>query len=89
MPDQQLVNTEQLLFKHLSEGVLHLDAQKKIITINPEAEKITRWSAQNIRRRNAHDVLCANEGRYAHSKAQCPLTKLVENEDLDADELTW
>ncbi len=89
MPDQQLVNTEQLLFKHLSEGVLHLDAQKKIITINPEAEKITRWSAQNIRGRNAHDVLCANEGRYAHSKAQCPLTKLVENEDLNADELTW
>ncbi len=37
MPENLQPLIERLLFQHLTEGVLHLDAQKNILAINPYA----------------------------------------------------
>ncbi len=89
MPDISHPDTERLLFQHLTEGVLHLDAQKNILAINPCAENILKWQDADIQGRNSHDVLCANEGRYYHSKEHCPMLYLADEGEQDAHEMTW
>ncbi len=89
MSDIQHPDTEKLLFQHLTEGVLHLDAQSNILAINPRAENILKWQDKDIQGRNSHEVLCANEGRYYHRKEYCPMQHLVNAGEQGAQELTW
>ncbi len=89
MSEASIHDTAQLLFKHLTEGVLHLDADKRIIAINPAAEKILKGTEQDFKGRNSHELLCANEGRYHHTESQCPLSFWDDDEQQTAHELTW
>ena len=89
MSDNQHSDTAIALFQHLTEGVIHVDAHRKILAINPRAENILKWQDADIQRRNCHDVLCANEGRYYHSKEYCPMLHLTAEEEQDTHELTW
>ena len=68
---------------------MHLDAQKNILAINPRAEHILKWQDADIQGHNSHDVLCANEGRYYHTKEHCPILHLADKGEQDAHELTW
>ncbi|MCU7834756.1 MAG: response regulator [gamma proteobacterium symbiont of Taylorina sp.] len=61
------------LYQKLSDGVIHIDTQRKIIALNPAAEKILKWQQADILGRNAHTTLCALEGRYQHTAENCPL----------------
>ena len=78
------------LYQHLSEGVIHIDAQRHIIAINPAAEKMLKWSQSDIIGRSSHETLCAIEGRYAHNEQHCPLGDCIEEQaDQAAEEFVW
>lgn len=83
------------LYQHLSDGVMHIDAQNHIIAINPAAEKMLKWSQADIIGRNAHETICAVDGRYQHNSENCFLNhNSAHNEQQSADpekisELVW
>ena len=74
------------LYQHLSDGVMHVDAQNKIVAINPAAEKILKWSQADIIGRNAHETICAVDGRYRHNSENCCFSYRVVNSLEDNDE---
>ena len=69
------------LYQHLSDGVIHISAQNKIIAINPAAEKIFKWSQTDILGRNAHETICALDGRYRHSSENCCFNLIFESNE--------
>ncbi|MCU7938015.1 MAG: response regulator [gamma proteobacterium symbiont of Bathyaustriella thionipta] len=60
------------LYQYIPDGVIHINAQKIIIAVNPAAEKILKWKQSDIAGRNVHDTLCAVDGRYRHENESCP-----------------
>ncbi len=72
------------LYQHLSDGVMHIDGQNHIIAINPAAEKILKWTQADIIGRNAHETICALDGRYRHSSEHCRLNHRFEQNDESA-----
>lgn len=68
-------NSAAKLYQSISDGIIHIDAQHQIIDLNPAAEKILQWQKADIIGQNAHQTLCALEGRYSHDVEHC----LLEN----------
>lgn len=66
------------LYQHLSDGVMHIDADRNIIAINPAAEKILKWAQTDILGCNIHETICATEGRYRHEKENCCINYQLE-----------
>ncbi len=69
------------LYQHISDGVIHIDAQNHIIAINPAAEKMLKWSQADIIGRKAHETICAVDGRYKHSDESCCLHHNFEGDN--------
>lgn len=75
------------LYQHIPDGVLHLDADKIILSINPAAEQILHWQQSELIGRNAHEMLCVGDGRYHHDNESCPLSfSRQHNEQYDLNE---
>jgi len=84
------------LYQYLSDGVVHIDAQDNIIALNPAAEKMLKWSHDEITGKNIHKAFCALEGRYSHDNDHCPLLSWLANKDSGfepesqaTEELVW
>ncbi len=76
------ISTAISLYQHLSDGVMHLNAQNNIIAINPAAEKILKWKQTDIIGHNVHDIICAIEGRYRHDYDNCCFNlRLTQNKN--------
>lgn len=92
MANHLISNTSAIrLYQHLSDGVIHIDAQNHIIAINPAAEKMLKWSQADIIGRNAHETICAIDGRYQHNNENCFLNHIVvhnEEQALVSDKIT-
>ncbi|MCW8930474.1 MAG: ATP-binding protein [Gammaproteobacteria bacterium] len=96
MSNQSITNSTALsLYNHLSDGVIHIDGQNHIVALNPAAEKILKWSQADIIGRNAHETLCAIEGRYRHNSENCCFNhRFKSDEDIaekqkNITELVW
>ncbi len=88
----QSKQTALKLYQHLSDGVIHIDAQHKIIALNPAAERILKWTQVDILGRNAHTTLCSIEGQYQHEAKDCPLEnnlKQDEEQIQKTEEYIW
>ncbi len=69
------------LYQHTPDGVIHIDAQNKILSINPAAEKILKWQQSDITGHSAHEILCAADGRYQHENESCPFEYWLRHEE--------
>ena len=87
--------TAEKLYKNLTDGVIHIDSNHTILSINAAAEKMLKWEQADIEGKNVHDVLCALEGRYHHDVSSCPLLQWLNNrtqlidEEEHSEEFVW
>ncbi len=79
------------LYQHLSDGVMHLDAENKIIAINPAAENILKWTQADILGHKVHEIICAVDGRYQHEPDNCCFNHRLaqsKNQELSPESTT-
>ncbi|WP_198263116.1 ATP-binding protein [sulfur-oxidizing endosymbiont of Gigantopelta aegis] len=69
------------LYQHLADGVLHIAKDNTIIALNPAAEKMLQWQQHELVGRKAHDIICALDGRYRHTRENCCLSNPQSNVD--------
>ena len=81
------------LYQHIPDGVIHIDAQHNIFAVNPAAEKILKWQKNDLIGHNAHNILCAIDGRHQHDIKSCPFNGLINNEQIlnqeSSNEFIW
>lgn len=88
--NQSISNTTAVsLYQHLADGVIHIDGQNQIIAINPAAEKILKWSQTDIIGRDAHETICAVDGRYRHKREKCCLSNRFDSNQDKTTEFVW
>lgn len=76
-----IYNTSEKLYQNLSDGVVHIDSQYRILAINSAAEKMLKREQTELFNQNVHNVLCAQDGRYLHDEESCPLMSWIENQE--------
>ena len=63
------------IIRTMADGLLSLDAQGRVLSINPAAETLTGWSARQAVGRRACDVLGCRQGAACDS--DCPLARVL------------
>jgi PAS domain S-box-containing protein len=68
-------------FRHsLGEGAYVLDAQGNLLDMNPAAERILGWTADELRGRNMHDAIHhLHEDGSPFPAESCPLLAVLES----------
>ncbi len=73
-----------------TEGVIHFDAQLRIIDMNPAARQILKFHKPHYFQQSMHELLCTTD-QNPHSEDSCPLAQvfLSDNDAQDNLDLVW
>lgn len=80
----------RVTLESLAEGLIELDPQGRVLLMNPEAERLLRWSGQEMRGKLVSELvrLCDAQGREMPAEASC-IERALQWGEVSRNEEQW